>query len=280
MQHTQSDTNKRSAVDFLVLPAIMAVLTAEHFSMYLSGYMLHLLPQALIALTIGYAWRRPATSVARLFAVVIGSMLAVAALEVTFNLYKRVPFDERGPLTATSIMLLAACGITAAKIYRRRMAKERFSITSDKLIWLLMAVGFAFLTVDEKTLIHEGVDRMIYRGSGMQHSAFTERIDDFIVLGYAFIGMFSLYWYRREILHFKKTITVLAAGFVVMVIHSGLDMAGRPDFVINVLHITENATQIAHGIDMAEEILKLTAETCFLSGLMLALKDCTTAARK
>jgi hypothetical protein len=31
---------------------------------------------------------------------------------------------------------------------------------------------------------------------------------------------------------------------------------------------------------MAEEILKLTAETCFLSGLMLALKDCTTAARK
>lgn len=263
----------RHLVDSILLPAIIIAFTLEHFAMYATGYMLHLIPELLIALTIRHAWKHSELHIWSLFGIIIGSIMSVALLEVTFHLYKNIPFDERGPVTAASVMLLVACSITAGKIYRQRTAGEAFSITSTKLIWLLMAVGFTFLALDEKVLIHEGLDRMIYRGSGMAYSSFSERIDDFIVLGYAFVGMGCVYWYRHEILRYKKTVTVLCIGFVVLVLHSGLDMAGRPDFVINVLKVTQNPTQIAHYIDMAEEICKLMAEACFLSGLLLALKS-------
>ncbi|MFV0420847.1 hypothetical protein [Oleidesulfovibrio sp.] len=262
----------RHTVDSFILPATIMAFTFEHFAMYASGFMLHIIPELIIALTIRHAWKNRETNIWSLFGIIAGSVVAIALLEVTFHLYKNVPFDERGPVTATSVMLLVACSITAGKVYRQRTEGEAFSLASTKLIWLLMAAGFAFLALDEKVLIHEGLDKMIYRGSGMEYSSFSERMDDFIVLGYALIGMFSVYWYRREILRYKKTITVLGVGFVVLVLHSGLDMAGRPDFVINVLKITENPTQIAHAIDMAEEVFKLTAEACFLSGLLLALK--------
>lgn len=262
----------RLTVDSLLLPAIMLVFTFEHFAMYASGYMLHIVPQLVIALTLRHAWKNSNANIWSLFGIVTGSIIAIALLEVTFHLYKNYPFDERGPMTATSVLLLVACSVTAGKIYRQRTQGEAFSITSTKLIWLLMAVGFVFLALDEKILIHEGLDKIIYRGSGMKHSAFSERLDDFIVLGYALVGMAFVYWYRQEILRYKKTITVLAVGFVVMVLHAGLDMAGRPDFVINVLKITENPNEVAHIIGMGEEIFKLTAETCFLCGLLLALK--------
>lgn len=262
----------RFAADFLLLPLLITVLTLEHFGMYASGYLLHLVPQMLLVLSIGRAWNDRNVNVLKLFIFITMCMVAIELLEVTFHLYKRVPFDERGPVTGTSMLMLVACSVTAGKIYNRRTAGEAFSLKSPKLIWLLMAVGFAFLALDEKVLIHEGLDRMIYHGSGMAYSAFSQRMDDFIVLGYGLIGMGAVYWFRHEILRYKKTITVLCIGFGVFVVHSGLDMAGRPDFVEEVLHIHENAAEIAHAIDMLEEVCKLVAETCFFSGLLLALK--------
>lgn len=270
----------RTKYIYAILPAIMLLFALEHFSMYASAFMLQLLPQGLIAYTLIKAWEDNTFSAPRIFAYLALCVASTALIEMHYGLYKYSYFDEPSPITCISIMMLFACSITAAKIYDARRGAEPILWRSPKLLWLLISLGFVFLAVDEKTLIHEGLDRFIMSLGYITPSNMTSRLDDFIVVGYMLGALCILWYYRKEILRSKRCIAMLGLGFVVGLIHSACDMAGRIDFISQFASDPADIALFLNLTHAGEELGKILAETCFFVGLLFALRDERACKRK
>ena len=161
-----------------------------------------------------HAWR--ATRNVWIF--MIGLCIVLGAVLPPHNPAKM--FDEYRPFTIYTVILLAICGVVCAQC--ARLAGNR-----GRDAWVLMAIGFSFLAVDDLTGIHERLDKILNHSVGFDPKAtLPDLLDAGIVVLYGIIGVIVLFYHRH---HFFKLegfpigITRAAGAAVAMVI---LDVLG------------------------------------------------------
>lgn len=168
--------------------------------------------------------------------------------------------------TAASFVLLWLCAWVLAETYRLRRAQ--LSQPGDARIWLLMCLGFCFLTIDEVAFVHEGLDKLGHLVLGVKETALTDRVDDVIPLGYALVGVCVMLRFRRELRRFPGLWTWVGLGMALMVASQVLDaLTNRKDVLWLWLEPGAAAYWWAKLVAL-EEGLKVLAEAVFLGGFL------------
>ncbi|CAN5313190.1 hypothetical protein BH23VER1_BH23VER1_02260 [soil metagenome] len=174
-------------------------------------------------------------------------------------------FGEGRFPTVASILQLAATGAICAAVFaRRRQAGGASAARRPSFIWLAFAAGFVFLALDEWLEIHENLDGWIHKYVLQQPPTnLTDRIDDFIIIGYGGIGLGLIVLFRRELTHFGPALPYLAFAFVASVLSVGADaVSNREDLISGPLHT---------WVTVGDDVFKLLAEAGFLAASVAAL---------
>jgi hypothetical protein len=176
--------------------------------------------------------------------------------------------DEREFLTIFSCIQLLAIGLVLLFVFRiRRKIPEMTTCGSrGSWIWLLMALGFILLAVDEYTQLHETMDRWIHQGLAIEETGWTDRLDDMILLGYGLAGLAVMWWFRKELLQVARGLWLyLAVGMSLFGLQVVLDLAtNRPDVLQWIFGLEPE--NLSHWLAAGEESIKVIAEAVFLAG--------------
>lgn len=159
----------------------------------------------------------------------------------------------------------------ALRIWRLRKGADPFRLLDKRSIWLLIALGFLYLAIDEKSLLHEGADMSIHKLLGIAPNEFTSRLDDLIIGLYGLIGMAALWLYRAEILGFPACVRLLSIGFCGLFCSVVSDMlSSRADFLV--ARLGQEAGLLAYELlEDLDEIFKVLSEVLFFSGFASAM---------
>jgi len=149
--------------------------------------------------------------------------------------------SERGLITAFSAFLLGAASAFAIATY------SVVSSPSDKLWpWLLMSLGFLFLSIDEIAQFHERFGSFI--GDSIAAGPFRNW-NDVIVLAYGAIALLLLVKLLPAIAPFKLTMKLLGAAFLMYALHTGIDSTQSPPTVTS--RILEESAKLFCGVFLA-----------------------------
>ncbi len=169
---------------------------------------------------------------------------------------------------------LIAASVVAFLVFQTRKASD----TGDKHIrrsfclWFFIALGFAYLTVDELAQIHEALDHLIHHVFHIRQNHWSDRLDDLIVLLYGVGGILLLYGYRLEWTRFQGFRRYLVAGFAIFLAMVGVDIiTDRPDIVSMFIHGKSHYTPVMKWLAAVEEGLKILGEVFFLAGFYRCL---------
>lgn len=170
-------------------------------------------------------------------------------------------FSEKSFITHQSAFILVTlhvyCGLIFEAEYTSNQAHKQ---PGHSIPWALMSLGFLFLAFDEVMQFHERLDVAIHHWLSIQENGVTDRLDDVIILLFALIGMFMLYYYRGTLLKYRVAIPYLTVGFGLALLMVGLDIVtNRPDI------IADKAT--LNAMKVLEELSKVFAELSFLLGV-------------
>ena len=257
-----------------VLGAVIVGTSVQNAEYFARGYFSPVLPMLVVCLTAWAILREdgpPAPG--KVFWSLAGAIFLSGALELGFDIYKRTPFDENGVITLLSVCQLLVIGFISFAVWRERNGPGPIRWKDKTLIWLIMGVGFLFLALDEKTLIHEGLDRSFHKVAHMKETAWTSRLDDMLVGLYGVIGLVTLWFYSKEMLRFRRCILLLGAGFAALFLSVIADASSsRPDF-FNWLVGEQAAPFVREIAEIVEEGCKVLAEALFLTGFVTALAD-------
>jgi hypothetical protein len=188
-------------------------------------------------------------------------------------------FGESGFTTWVSGAQLLAISVVTWKIWRLRGGRfVRDAWRAPHVVWLLIAAGFLFLTIDELVQIHEQLDRWIHAVLGITETAVTDRLDDVLILGYGLVGLGVLYQYRRELRLFRRDVVLIIVGFVLLSVMIAVDMLfGHPDIIA--LFAPAHAVRSLSGwAGAVEEGFKLFAEAAFLAAFYGTYRRASAAA--
>ncbi len=145
-------------------------------------------------------------------------------------------FGEGRYTTFFSAAQLLAVGALAWLTFRQRrreLSATRISspvASRQYYVWLLVAMGFAFLAVDEIAEMHERMDRWILRALDLPHTPVTDRLDDLIMACFGLIGMGVLWICRKELRPFWPSMKApMIAGFMGLFLMVLCDTAAQDD---------------------------------------------------
>jgi hypothetical protein len=183
-----------------------------------------------------------------LFAVTLVLIAVLVWFGILWHATPSKYFRERRVGTYYSGALLAASGAVAAALARRA------GPASSRRFWTVVAVGFAYLTLDEVLTIHEEADRWAHAVMGWDPKHWlTDHLDDAIVAGYGLVAVVWTWWHRDDLLRLRWTAILLATAFAGFVIMETLDYTGLSATV--------------------EDSLKLLAEVVILLALLAGYHD-------
>ena len=128
-------------------------------------------------------------------------------------------------------------------------------------VWLLIAVGFLYLAIDEAAALHERFGWFIVvRVLGLEPIPLTlNRIDGPILLGYGVLGVMVCYAYRTELAAHREVLPLATCGMILFVLSTLMDMAffrwaGVP-------------MEWTYTLNTAEEVLEIFAAAMFLGAM-------------
>lgn len=151
-------------------------------------------------------------------------------------------YSERGLVTGLSAFFLAAASSFAIA--------TSIGLTQDGDVhrwpWLLMAVGFMFLSLDETVQFHERVGSFI--GDRFDSGGFRNW-NDIIVLAYGAIALPILLKLFPAIKPFPVTMKLMGAAFVLYAIHTGIDSTQSPPTPLS--RILEESAKLLCGAMLA-----------------------------
>ena len=192
---------------------------------------------------------------------------------------------EGGPVTWLSFAHLIVTGGLAGIVFRLRTSTHDCPPLRDwrdlRRVWLLLAIGFLFLAVDEVARLHEdSFDPLVHRIFGLQETALSSRLDGMILLGYGALGVMTLYACRRELAAYREVLPLVTCGVILFVFMVGVDMVTERQDVFRALDVRrwwrwENLRRLMTGM---EDALKICAEAMLL-GSMYACAFITAARR-
>lgn len=178
------------------------------------------------------------------------------------------------PITLLSTIQLLVLSIIAWDIFRKRRASNaELDNGSSYMVWILIALGFLFLSLDERLLIHENMDSLIHNIFNIKESNITDRIDDLIIGAYGLTGIASVYYFRSEFTRYRTFFPLVASGFVLLFLMVVTDILTNSDDILSAIVASPamvNSLMSAFGI--IEESLKLFAEAFFIAAFYGYLK--------
>ena len=181
---------------------------------------------------------------------------------------------EGDPITWLSFAhLLVTGGLAGGVFYCRTGGGLDLAVwRQPAFVWLLMALGFLFLAIDEVAKVHESLDRFVHRLLQRPETALSDRLDDAILLGYGLVGVAVLYAYRSELISYRAVLPLVICGFVLFLFMGLLDaLVNRPDVFLFMGISQEGSASLGKWIGGVEEGLKVLAEAAFLGAAYTCL---------
>ncbi|MCB1498490.1 MAG: hypothetical protein KDK07_01670 [Bauldia sp.] len=180
-----------------------------------------------------------------------------------------VSFSVAGLSEILSAIILVTISFICCQIHQLRREPGRSALAGASRIWLLMALGFAYLALDEALSFHEGIDQLIHTLFAIKETRLTDRIDDLIVLLYGIVGAIVLFLHRVEFRSFTGFLHLFVLGFLLLLLMVVLDLAtNRKDILIGIGVPRSWVPSARHWLEVGEEVAKLLAETVFLLGFV------------
>lgn len=190
--------------------------------------------------------------------------------------YPEQYFEEGAFITYLSFFQLLAASILAFVIFTIRKRKVG---GTDKLVcpclkgrktpflvWLIIAIAFVYLSLDEICMIHERLDYFIRQIFNIKKTGFTDRIDDIIVGCYGLLGLITLYFSREEFKKYKDAFPLLKIGFVFMFLMVALDiLTNRDDILKMFISNPYVLTRLFSWLSAIEDMFKIIAEGVFVA---------------
>lgn len=157
-------------------------------------------------------------------------------------------FKEGRAIDVMSALFLTMAGsfAWACFLLGGQLSNER------RLFWILLAIGFLFVALDEMLEFHETFDEWL-RSTSVGWPPLFRNWNDIIVISYGLGGVLLLACYWREVARRPRAAALLGFGAAFYVLHTGIDSL-----------VSNSAAK-----NLVEESAKLTA-TAFFALSMLA----------
>ncbi len=223
-------------------------------------------------------------SAKRVFWSVIGFDLIVVLLTVYLEMTTPLQFFKEGyPMTWLSAFHLGLCGWTSWLAFKVRLpeaAKQNWKYwlknrSNPSYIWLIMAIGFLFLAVDELVMLHELMDLVIHWVFQIQESPLTDRLDDFIVLGYGAVAVATLFMYWAEVKQYRIALPFLIMAMTCVFLMVLFDAITNQNDIVPLI-FGGDSDKIYNNFKLFEEGLKIWAEGFFLLAFFFSYKKALT----
>ena len=191
-------------------------------------------------------------------------------------------FDERGFITCFSVVQLLFIAYLCWKIsiIRGHQHSSLKGWKNPSRVWQIMTGGFIFLALDEYFGIHENIDVSLHELFNLNENGLTSRIDDFLILFYAIIGLFFLRTFKNEFQKFTRFSSVynwFFAGFSMCFLTILLDMLSHKRQLLHLMVEDYEKLKIMDTwFKSIEEIPKIFAEGAFI----IAFYYCLIIAKK
>jgi len=199
-------------------------------------------------------------------------LLAVIALDIIvicIALIAKNPlihFSEAGFVTCFSFFQLLIIASLSREIFIIRKGQAKTNAWKmPYAIWLIMAVAFVFLSIDELGMIHEYVDIFIHKIFSIEETALTDRIDDMLVALYGLVGIMGLYYYREELKKYREATVLFITGFIFFFAMISLDLLFNTDDILRLFFSNVSTLHnLDYWLDIIEDIIKIIAEGIFI----------------
>lgn len=171
---------------------------------------------------------------------------------------------------------LLLTGLIGVGIYRCRRKAEGPWL-GHHAAWVILAVLFCYLALDEKFTIHELADQWIHQATGITETALTDRLDDALIglVGLLILGI--IYGYRSEFVRFIRFKPIFIATSFIALASVTLDALSNRSEIFNLLFETHRNAQFAKGVTgLVEDILKLISGALVLILSILCYRQAAT----
>ena len=177
-------------------------------------------------------------------------------------------FEELHAVTWFSFAQLLLIAAVARQIYRLERGQAKGHVwQAPEFIWLLIAIGFAYLAVDEIAMLHENIDYALHSIAGFKESAYSDRLDDAIIGAYGVVGLVVLWKRRHYLMAFSASLPYFASGYFLLFVMVVLDaVTNRRDVVQALFADVHTETLALLVLKAAEDGTKVFAEATFLIG--------------
>lgn len=172
-------------------------------------------------------------------------------------------YGEKSTITDLSTVQLFACSITSACVPLALAKKKGDRRVIKWLIWMTFAIGFAFLAIDDKYMIHEQIDNSIHSTLQWEETKLSDRIDDIIVGIYGIIGLIFIRLNRH---HFQFSPRFIIYARIALVLAFAMVLCDMK----SIYGLSEYHNQI---LEHLEEWTKIFGGGVIFIGLLCALED-------
>ncbi|PSB13426.1 hypothetical protein C7B76_19905 [filamentous cyanobacterium CCP2] len=227
--------------------------------------------------------RSPVPNGATLLVIFIDTMIVAFAVGQALHLSRPIVmhFHENGIITRLSFIQLLTASVIAWATFCIRSGTFSFkNWRSPSTFWLIVAIGFAFLAVDEGFEIHEKLlQRAIFTAFDLKRNFLTVRINDFIMLLYGLVGIGILWLYSPEIRRDRKTNQHLIIGFALLFVMIIVDTLGNKREIpfLATLFPTSTNTNLRWTLKVIEETITLYSEAFFIGAFFAAHQSALAA---
>ena len=151
-------------------------------------------------------------------------------------------YSERGLITALSGCLLAMSAAFAAGTLTVHIRHG----SSQLWPWIIMMLGFVFLSLDETAQFHERLGDVMHESAD---SGIFRNWNDVIVILYGVVALPLVFPLLPSIIRYRKTLEFFIAAFLFYFIHTLVDSISEPSTTLSI--IVEESAKLLCGIALA-----------------------------
>jgi len=168
---------------------------------------------------------------------------------------------ERSPMTWFESMLLWSCFMLSGGCLLFSILREEKSKT---ILWVILVLGFGFLTLDERFALHERMRDGFFAPKGIKIPIFFwTSAGDFILLVFMVIGLLMLPKILKLFKERKTALIFFIIGIVFAVTAILMDS----------LNVHEMSIEFLRAEQFIEELFETTGMLFFLNSLFLLFTD-------
>ena len=196
------------------------------------------------------------------------ALIAYIAFLAT-TLLTATSYGEKSIITELSVTQLSLCSVTSLAIPITLLMKKGGLKVMEWLVWIAIAIGCAFLAMDDRFMFHEKLDKAIHSLFNWEETKLSDRLDDIIVGIYGVAGIIFVTINRKHFGFSPRFITyskyALGLAFIMVL----CDMR-------SIYGIGENLNE---SLSHIEEWTKIFGSGSLFIGLLCALEDALCLSR-